>query len=117
MNILERISYILVLLAVVMAFQQPDIARYVASVGAAGIAIVRLRERYEGSNLRLKRLVRLRHLVGIIYVVGAGLMFRPYNYWLVAFFIAVMIELYTILVAERESKKEDKNDKESKLKK
>ena len=105
MKYLERVAYVLLLLAILIAFHYPDIARYIASVGAAGVAICRFSERYEGSNLRLKRLMRLRRLVGIAYVVGAGLMFRPYNYWLVAFAVAVIIELYTIFVFDHENKK------------
>jgi len=101
MKYVEQIAYILLLGAVLMAsfnYEWLEIARYVASVGAAGVAVVRLRERYEGKNLRLKRLMRLRHLVGIAYVVGAGLMFKEHNYWLVAFLIGAILELYTLLV-------------------
>lgn len=115
MKYIERVAYVLLLLAIIMAFREPLIARYVASIGAAGVAIVRLRERYEGPNVRLKRLMRLRHLVGIGYVVGAGLMFKEQNYWLVAFGISVLIELYTIFVYDHETKKDnvskDKNQK------
>ena len=107
MKHIERIAYVLLLVAVLLAFTYLEIARYVASVGAAGIAVCRLSERYEGSNIRLKRLIRLRRLVGIAYVVGAGLMFRPYNYWLVAYAIAVVLELYTLFVFDHENKKVD----------
>ena len=108
MKYVERVAYVLLLVAILCAFSYPEVARYVASVGAAGIAVARLRERYEGTNVRLKRLIRLRHLVGIGYVVGAGLMFREQNYWLVAFFVAVIIELYTLIILEKETKKETK---------
>lgn len=107
MKYLERIAYVLLLIGILGAFNYMEIARYVASVGAAGIAIVRLQERYEGTNLRLKRLIRLRHLVGIGYVVGAGLMFRELNYWLVAFFASVVIELYTLFIFDRETQKDN----------
>ena len=107
MKHIERIAYVLLLVAVLLAFTYLEIARYVASVGAAGIPVCRLSERYEGSNVRLKRLMRLRRLVGIAYVVGAGLMFRPYNYWLVAYAIAVVLELYTLFVFDHENKKVD----------
>lgn len=111
MKHIERIAYVLLLASVLMAFTYLEIARYMASVGAAGLAICRLRERYEGSNTRLKRLMRLRHLVGIAYVVGAGLMFRPYNYWLVAFAIAVVLELYTLFVFDHENNKVKNTDR------
>ncbi|MBP5345694.1 MAG: hypothetical protein J6X31_04835 [Bacteroidales bacterium] len=106
MKYIERIAYVLMLIAILIAFNHLEVARYLASVGAAGIAIARFKERYNGTNLRLKRLTRLRHLVGVAYVVGAGLMFRPYNYWLIAFAVAVVLELYTIFVIEHEEKKQ-----------
>ncbi len=108
MKYLERVAYVLLLIGVLCAFRYPEVARYIVSVGAAGVAIVRLRERYEGTNLRLKRLVRMRHLVGVAYVVGAGLMFRELNYWLVALAIAIVLELYTLFVIDKETKNENK---------
>ena len=113
MKYVERVAYILLLIAVAMAFSRLDVARYIASIGAAGIAVTRLKEQYNGTNLRLKRLIRLRHMVGIGYVIGAGLMFKEHNYWLIAFFISVMLELYTIAVFSRENKK-DNNPESSK---
>ena len=107
MKYIERIAYVMILVAVLIAFNHLEIARYIASVGAAGIAVARFREQYTGTNLRLKRLMRLRHLVGVAYVVGAGLMFREHNYWLVAFAVAVVIELYTIFVFEHEEQKQN----------
>lgn len=115
MKYVEQIAYILLLGAVLMAsynHEWLDIARYIASVGAAGVAIARLREHYEGKSLRLKRLMRLRHMVGIAYVVGAGLMFKEYNYWLVAFLIGVILELYTLFVLSK-TNKDDNDTKEN----
>lgn len=112
MKYVEQIAYILLLGAVLMAsynHEWLEIARYIASIGAAGVAIARLRERYEGKNLRLKRLMRLRHMVGIAYVVGAGLMFKEYNYWLVAFLIGVILELYTLFVLSKTNKDDGPN--------
>lgn len=112
MKYIEQIAYILLLGAVLMASYNHgwlDVARYVASVGAAGVAVVRLRERYEGNSLRLKRLIRLRHLIGIAYVVGAGLMFKEHNYWLVAFLIGVILEIYTLWVFGKENDNDNHN--------
>ncbi|MBR0037734.1 MAG: hypothetical protein IJP70_08860 [Bacteroidales bacterium] len=111
MKYVERVAYVLLLVAIVIAFHYPEIAAYIASVGAAGIAVARFRERYDGNNTRLRRIMRIRHLVGVAFVVGAGLMFREGNYWLVAFMIAVVLELYTMFVMEHENRKEKKNDK------
>ncbi len=111
MKYVEQIAYILLVGAVLLAsynYEWLEIARYVASVGAAGVAVVRLRERYEGDNLRLKRLMRLRRMVGIAYVIGAGLMFKEHNYWLVAYLIGVILELYTLFVFSKESNNNEK---------
>lgn len=111
MKYVEQIAYILLVGAVLLAsynYEWLEIARYVASVGAAGVAVVRLRERYEGNNLRLKRLMRLRRMVGIAYVIGAGLMFKEHNYWLVAYLIGVILELYTLFVFSKESNNNEK---------
>ncbi|MBO6013140.1 MAG: hypothetical protein J6P82_06440 [Bacteroidales bacterium] len=105
MKYVERVAYVLLLVAIIIAFSYPIPAAYLASVGAAGIAIVRLRERYEGTNTRLRRIMRIRRLTGIAFVVGAGLMFREGNYWLIAYVIAVVLEFYTMFVIEHESRK------------
>ncbi len=113
MKYIERVAYVLLLIAIVIAFNEPDWAGYLASVGAAGIAVARFKERYEGPNTRLRRLMRLRHLVGVAYVVGAGLMFKEGNYWLIAFLIGVVLELYSMFVVEYEKKKEDAQNESS----
>lgn len=105
MKYVEKIAYVLLLIALLMAFNQPMVARYMAAIGAAGLAVCHFRERYDGQNMRLKRLMRIRHLIGLIYIAGSYLMWRDGNYWMVAFFIAVALELYTIYVFEHEEKK------------
>lgn len=75
MKYIERAAYVLVLLAVALHLAFPLAAPYVLSVGAAGVAVARLRERYEGTNIRLRRNLRTRHLVGILFVVAAYAMF------------------------------------------
>lgn len=106
MKYVERISYIVLLLALLFAFTQPVISRYVAAVGSAGLAVCHFREQYDGRNMRIKRLMRIRHLIGFIYIGGSYLMFRAGNYWMVAYLIAVILELYTMFVIEREEKKQ-----------
>ncbi len=106
MKYVEYIGYALLMVAILFAFDQPQLAPYLASVGAAGVAVTHFRKRYEGQNLRLRRLERIYHLAGAAYVVGAGLMFRTGNYWLIAFAIAVVLDLYTMFINGYESHKE-----------
>lgn len=105
MKYVEKASYIILLLALLMAFSQPILARYLAAVGSAGLAVCHFRERYNGKSIRLQRLMRIRYLIGFIYIGGSYLMFRDGNYWMVAYLVAVLLELYTIFIFERENKK------------
>ena len=102
MKYIERAAYVLVLLAVALHLAFPLAAPYVLSVGAAGVAVARLRERYEGTNIRLRRNLRTRHLVGILFVVAAYAMFRPGRYWLPLLLVAALLDVYTLWVVRRE---------------
>lgn len=116
MKILEGIAFALVLVAAVLHLWLPQVAPYVMSVGAAGVAIAHFAERYEGSNLRLRRNNRTRHLIGVIYVAAAYFMFRPYNnYWFLALLVAIVTELYTLHVMESEEKKVSGNANKNNL--
>ena len=60
-----------------------------------------LYEKYATADLRQRRNRRLRHLLGLIYLVTAYFMYRQTMEWVVALLIAVVIELYTLFVASR----------------
>ena len=104
MKYVEQLSYVLVLLAAALHLLLPAVAPYVLSVGAAGVAVAHLAERYEGQNVRLRRNNRTRHLVGVLFVVAAYFMFRPGRYWLPVLLVAALLELYPLWVIRRESK-------------
>ena len=104
-RIVTIISYSLVVIATLIYMPSHEIASYVMAVGSAGLLVLHFMERYEGKNLRLQRNNRTRHLVGVLYAVAAYFMFQTGKYWILALMIAVMLELYTISVIDRETKK------------
>ncbi|MBQ0056657.1 MAG: hypothetical protein KBT20_03270 [Bacteroidales bacterium] len=105
MKYIERIAYCILMVAVLLAFSYPDIARYLGALGSAGLAITHFSERYEGKNVRLKRLMRIRYLIGFIFIGASYLMFRTGNYWIVAYLTATVLELYTLYIITREENK------------
>lgn len=106
MKYIEPIAYILAVVGAALYLPFHQVAPYVFAVGAALLLGTHLAERYEGRNLRLKRNVRTRHLVGILYAAAAWFMFRPGMYWLPMLSVGVMLELYTLWVIGREEKEQ-----------
>ena len=97
MKILERIAYLLILAAAIVWTFSRTIAPWLMAVGALGVLATHLRERYDGENLRRRRIVRMRWLLGLFYCVTAYFMFKGGMEWLPFLCIAVVIELYTYL--------------------
>lgn len=110
MKYIEYISYFLALLSVLLFFHQREIAPYLLALGAAGLCVVRWRERYDGKNLRIGRIMRIRHFIGVIWLIASYYMFRPGNYWMTIILIAVVLELYTLWVLDHEEKKINNNN-------
>lgn len=104
MKYVEQIAYILVLAGAALYLPFRTIAPYVFVIGAVLLLGTHLAERYQGSNLRLKRIMRTRHLVGILYVAAAWFMFQPGMYWLPLLSVGVALELYSLWVISREEK-------------
>lgn len=98
LDIVAIVSYILVIFAAVTYFPLRTYAPYVMALGAAGLLVTHFAERYNGKNLRLMRINKLRHLVGIIYGAAAYFMFGKGSYWLPALMIAAGLEIYTMHV-------------------
>lgn len=97
-DILLYLSYILVIVAAVFYVPFRNIAPYVMFVGSAGLLAFHMLEKYEGTDLRQRRNIRTRHLVGILYAVAAYFMFDDGMYWLIALMIAAVLEIYTMSV-------------------
>lgn len=104
MKYLERISYILILAAAAIYLFYPQVAPYLMLAGGLGVTATHLQERYSGTNLRQRRNMRLRWMLGLFYLAAAWFMFRPGMDWLPFLCIAVVLELYTLFViSKRES--------------
>lgn len=108
-------SYIYMISAVAVLFSsalyivQPFYMRYIFAVGAAGMAVSRLALRYEGGNLRLRRLYRLQKFAPLMIVGASYFMFKDpiHNQWIPLLLIAALIELYTsFIIGKTESKPE-----------
>lgn len=105
MNIITNISYVLVLIAAVAYLPFPQYAPYIMVVGAAGLFVMHFMERYEGKNIRLKRINFIRHIIGLLYGVSAYYMFQRGMYWVLALMIATVLEIYTLWVIDKETRK------------
>lgn len=102
---LYQISAIAVLLSAAFYIVEPHYASYVFAAGAAGMAVSRLSLRYEGSSLRIKRLIRLQKMAPLFIVGASYFMFKPHNQWVPLLLVAAFLELYTSFMIAREEKK------------
>lgn len=103
---LYQISAIAVLLSAAFYIVEPLYSSYVFAVGAAGMAVSRLSQRYEGASLRIKRLVRLQKMAPLFIIGASYFMFKPHNQWVPLLLAAAFIELYTTLMIAYTEKKE-----------
>lgn len=105
LNTVFYISAIAVLLAATLYITHWSVAPYIFAVGAAGVAIVRLSTRYEGKNIRLKRLYRIEVLSALFIVGSSYFMFRNQNEWFLLLLIAAILQLYTAILIPKVSDK------------
>lgn len=86
-------------------------APYIFAIGVAGFVAMQLRQRYEGSDVTLRRLRRMVIISDLLLVVSAVLMLANidnmlgldaltyikyvHNNWVVALLVAAMLQLYT----------------------
>lgn len=104
----------IVLGALLPAFA-PSIAPYVFGIGAFIFAPIQMLDRYEGSNLDIRRLRRQQVLGAFLLVVSAMLLFcRTYgiapfrgNEWMIALLIATVLEAYSVFRIDHIEKKEN----------
>ena len=102
MKYVEQIAYILTIVGAALYMPFLTIAPWVFAAGCLLLLGTHLAERYQGSNLRLKRLMRIRHLIGILYAGAAWFMFKPGNYWLPLLSVGMALEIYTLWVISKE---------------
>jgi hypothetical protein len=99
-------------------------APYVFAVGAVCFAAMQMLQRYEGSNITIRRLRRMMLLSDVLFLVSALLMFANqgnvfglshitylqyiYNKWVVTLLIAAILQLYSSHRISQELEKEAK---------
>lgn len=88
------ISALLVLVATTTYLMEWSATPYLFAVGAAGVAVSHLTNRYTGSNLRKKRLQGILGFAGLLLVLSSFLMFRERSEWLLALLISAVLHLY-----------------------
>lgn len=99
-------------------------APYIYALGALGFASMQLLQRYEGTNVTIRRLRRMQMLSDVLFLVAALLMFANrgnifglsyityieyvYNKWVIVLLIAAMLQLYSMHRLGSELEKEAK---------
>lgn len=101
MKQLERVAYVLILLAAGIYLFYPQVAPWLMIAGGLGVTACHLNERYNGQNLRQRRNMRLRYMLGLFYIVSGYFMLRPGMDWLPFLCVAVLLELYTLFVISK----------------
>lgn len=105
MKYLIYTAYTFVVIAAVSYMLFHQYASHLMIVGCAILFISHFAERYEGKNIRLKRLYFIRHVIGVLYGLSAYFMFQQSNNWIVFLFLSAILEIYTISVINKESSK------------
>ena len=102
MRYVEQIAYVLALAGAILYLPYPSVAPWVFALGCIALLGTHMTERYKGSSFRLQRLMRIRHLIGVLYASAAWFMFKPGMYWLPLLSVAVALEIYTLWVMGKE---------------
>ena len=107
LNALFQCSAVAVLLGAATYTFIPDLPAYIFAAGSLGMFLTRLFRRYNGRNLRLRRLYRQELFSSFIFIGAAVLMFwRGGIDWVVLFIIATVLQVYTAILIPREEAKE-----------
>ena len=86
----------------------PAIAPYVFAAGALCFCPIQMSDRYEGSNMTIRRL-RRQQLLGAMLLVLTGVIMLLWkrNEWIVCLTVAAVLELYTAFRIPQEEAKEN----------
>ena len=101
-DILFIVGAVLVLVAAVTYFLQFTYAPYGMAFGSAAIAVVRLSSPYNGTNIRVKRLVKFQLFSAILLVTASCFMFRHSYGWFICLLVATVFETYAAFVMPEE---------------
>lgn len=81
--------------------------RVVYAVGAALVLLARLLSRYNGRNLRVRRLYRMGIVSGLLYCASAVMLFwgKGTTNWIAFLMAGAVIQIYASYMIDRELKK------------
>lgn len=95
MNVMTVAGALMVLVGAASFAARWFLSPYVYSVGAILFVIPQLMDRYEGTNVTIRRLRRQQMLGSFFLLATALLMFKPWLPWILSLTIAAVLELYT----------------------
>ncbi len=92
-----------------------EYTKYVFAFGAVLALAERLTERYQGNNVRIKRLYRMGKISALFYCVSAFFLLYPEvssQNWLPFLMAGAVLQIYATFAVEHEQKKEKNAEKE-----
>ena len=84
------------------------IVYYAYAVAGAVVAVIYLSNRYQGANLRLKRLNIQQIIAALLLPASSYFMFKQQNEWFILLFISAFLQIYIVIVKTIEEKKNPK---------
>ena len=81
--------------------------KWTYAAGAALVLLARLFIRYDGNNLRIKRLHRINTVSAVLYCTSAAMLFwgRGTTDWIAFLLAGAVLQIYATSMIERETKK------------
>ena len=109
-----RLGGLLLIVGAVLPIVYPLAAHWVFALGAHLFCPIQMTDRYEGSNVIIRRLRRQQVLGALMLLVTAALMFTSYynippfraSEWKVTLLIAAVLELYAVFRISHEEKQQ-----------
>lgn len=108
-NTIFQLSAFTILLAAIIHYFNPTVAKYAIIAGAIGFAYTTFTTPYPGKSLRGKRLFNMQVVAVLLMCVSAFLMFMDMGGWVVTLLIAAILTLYSAIILPMEYKKEQEN--------
>ncbi|MBO4370462.1 MAG: hypothetical protein J5808_03765 [Paludibacteraceae bacterium] len=102
-DIFHLIGAALVFIGAVIYLLHHLAAAICVGVGAVIIGYVRVSTRYQGDDLRLKRLSTMQTLTAVFYLATAILMYMGNSLWVICLLYAAVMELVLIWRTPRQS--------------
>lgn len=114
----------LMLVGAALGMAVPAVAPYIFASGALAYVLMQVQQRYDGTNLTIRRLRTIMLMSDVLLILVAALMFADHgnpfgldhltwlnyihNNWIAGLLIAAFLQLYTTLRIDAELKKEAK---------